>query len=218
MSNQFDDGFFDFFDRYTVPVAPGGAGGDPARDDFQLGWDGVWGIMGQDFDGDGFNVRQSVTIPGINITGFTDLSVTAALGALDDEPNFNNYENSIFGQADGYDIFATIDAGPRTLLASWRGSDASAPGGSAGNGDLYLDTDGDGVGNFDPATLLTRVLTDYTFAIAGTGNSLTIEIEVESSSSFEMVAFDNVRVNGVPEPSTLALLALGVLPLLRRRS
>lgn len=199
MSNQFDDGFFDFFDRYSVPDNV-----NAARDDFQVGWDGSFGIMGQDFDGDGFAITQSVTIGNIDITGLTALNMTIAVGALDDEPNFNNYEAA---DGDGMMIFATIDAGSDVLIGRF-----SPPASGAGN--LYLDTDFDGVGD---GVSLTRALTDFSFAISGTGSSLSLRIEMTSTSSFEMFAIDNVRLDAVPAPAALALLGLAGLAGTRRR-
>ena len=84
----------------------------------------------------------------------------------------------------------------------------------SGISDLYLDTDGDGIGD---GANLTATLTDFSFGIAGVGNSLDLEIQMTSTSSFEPLAIDWVRVNGIPEPATMALLVLGGLMLRRRR-
>ncbi len=200
MSNQFDDGFFDFFDRYAVPDNT-----NAARDDFQVGWDGQFGIMGQDHDGDGFAPTQSVTIGNIDITGLTDLSMTMSAGALDSEAaGFNNFEAA---DGDGLSIFASIDAGPDVMIGRF-----SPP--ASGAGDLYLDTDMDGIGD---GARLTVALADFSFAIAGTGSSLSLRIEMTSTSSFEPIAIDNVRVFGVPTPGALALLGIAGMATTRRR-
>jgi len=207
MSNQFDDAGFDFFDRYAVPD-----NANPARDDFQNGWDGAWGILGQDHDGDGFAPTQSVSIPGVNVGGFTGLSVTMSLGALASEAaGFDNYEAA---DGDGIEIFATVDAGVRTLVGKFSPPAVGGGRGTANAGDLYVDSDFDGVGD---GTRLTPDLADFTFGIADVGNALTIEIELTSTSSFEPLALDNVRVSGVPEPGMIALLIVGGLFATRRR-
>ena len=197
MSNQFDDGGFDFFDRYAVPDNSNGA-----RDDFQIGWDGAFGIIGQDHDGDGFAPTQTVTISGIDISGLTGISVIGSFGALNSEPNFNNYE-----VGDGFRIYANIDNAGRFLIGEF------APNATGGS-DLYLDTNGDGIGN-GPG--LTVDLADFGFAVAGGGSLLDIEIEMTSTSSFEPLALDNIRVDAVPTPGTLALLGLSGLVATRRR-
>ncbi len=200
MSNQFDDGFFDFFDRYAVPD-----NSNAARDDFQLGWDGGFGIMGQDFDGDGFAPTQSVTISNIDISGLTDLSMTMSAGALDSEAaGFNNYE---IADGDGMIIFASIDAGPEIMIGRF-----SPP--ASGAGDLYLDDNMDGFGD---DIRLTTALADFSFAIAGGGSTLSLRIEMTSTSSFEPLAIDNIRVYGVPTPGALALLGIAGMATTRRR-
>ena len=184
LSATFDDGGFDYFDRYAVPD-----NGNAARDDFQVGWDGNFGIQGQDHDGDGNAATQTITISDIDIFGGQELFTTIALGALSSEPDFQNYEAA---SGDGIQIFAKIDDGDRTLIGAFAPSDDA--------GDLLLDTDLDGVGD---GTVLNTDLQDFSFAIEGTGDSLTLEIELTSTDSFEPLAVDNVRVGsgGIPEGS-----------------
>lgn len=173
LSSAFDDGSFDFFNRYAVPDNNNGA-----RDDFQNGWDQGYGIMGQDHDGDGANATQIITIPNIDISGSSSVAVTGAFGALNSE-SFNNYE-----PGDGIKIYATVDNGIRTLIGAFA-SLASAS-------DLYEDTDLDGIGD---GSNLTTTLTDYTFEVGMTGDSLDIEIEMSSNNSFEPLAVDHIRVS-----------------------
>ena len=199
LSAEFDDGFFDYFGRYMVPDNMNGA-----RDDFQLGWDGNFGIHGQDHDGDnGNSATQSIMINGIDISGEPQLALTVALGALNSEPAFNNYEAA---DGDGIRIFASIDSGAFDLIGEF------APN-ATGEGDLYRDTGGNGIGN---GARLTTELQDFSFLIAGTGSTLDIRIDLTSTGGFEPLAVDNVRI--VPEPtSSLLLAAVGIGGLLRRR-
>ena len=208
LSAQFDDGGFDFFDRYLVPETE-----NAARDDFQNGWDGEYGIIGQDHDGDGESPTQSISLNPISITGQTDIAVTVAAGALSSEnadPAFENYE---VANGDGIKIYATIDGGSRDLIGAF----APPVMGSQGTpeaGDLYEDTDLDGFGD---GVVLTADLSDHTFPVAGTGDLLVVELELTSTSSFEPIAVDNVRVSAVPEPSSIVLVLIGCVTLLRFR-
>ena len=180
LSNPFDDGSFDYFDRYAVPNDS-----NAARDDFQAGWDGNFGIQGQDHDGEGGTATRTITINDINITGGDNVVATLALGALASEPNFFNYEAS---DNDGIEIFATVDGGDRALIGSFAPSQANDA------GDLLLDTDLDGVGD---GARLNADLQDFSFAIPETGDSLDLDIELTSTDSFEPLAVDNVRVEEV---------------------
>ena len=128
LSGPFDAGF-DFFGRFPAPDNSNGA-----RDDFQTGFDGAFAIFGQDHDGASPAATQTITIPNIDISTLDLPSLTVSLGALNNAPNFLNYEAA---DGDGIQIFATVDEGPRTLIAEF-----APPEG--GPGDLSLDTDGDG--------------------------------------------------------------------------
>ncbi|MEO1090948.1 MAG: DUF3616 domain-containing protein [Pseudomonadota bacterium] len=172
----FDDGGFDFFGRYPVPDDTNGA-----RDDFQFGWDGAFGIIGQDHDGTGGPATRIVRIEGVNTANVDDLLLTVGLGALASEPAFENYEAA---DGDGIAIYAAFDDGGRELVARF-----APPAG--GTGDLREDTDGDGIGD---GARLTTTLTDFSWVVDATGNGLDLEIELTSTGSFEPLAVDHVRI------------------------
>ncbi len=211
LTTAFDDDSFDFFDRYSVPDVDNGA-----RDDFENGWDGLFGIISQDNDGEGGSATVSIDINGIEISGAADLSTVISLAALASEgAGFDNYENA---DGDGIVILASIDGGAAQQIAVFA-PPAQGPNSDPGesSGDLSLDTNGDGFGD---GARLTADLTDFTFNIAGTGNSLDLSIQLTSTGSFEPLAVDNVRVvesAAVPEPSALALLLAGSTAMLGRR-
>lgn len=190
LSNQFDDAAFDFFGRYQVPT-----GGSSGREQFQLGWDGQYGILGQDHSGDGQDATQTVSIPGVLIDGRSNLVVKIAIAARAGEVNgFDNFEGA---ENDGIEIYVTIDGGARVLIGSFAPPAMSVNGGT-NVGDLYLDSDLNQIGE---GPRLTSVLSDFVFAVPGTGMSLDVEIEMTSAGSFEIAALDNVRVETV-EPAT----------------
>ena len=177
LSSDFDEGF-DFFDRFPAPDDS-----NAARDDFQTGFDGAFAIFGQDHDGGEGAATRTITIPNIDIGALDLPSLTVSLGALDSAPNFLNYEAA---DGDGIRIFATVDGGARTLIAEF-----APPAGGAG--DLSLDTDGDGVG--DGIIGLGTDLAAFGFALNQTGESLTIEIDLTSTGSFEPLVVDNVIID-----------------------
>jgi hypothetical protein len=176
LSASFDDGQFDFFGRYAVPDTA-----NSARDDFAAGWDGAFGIIGQDHDGDGQAATQVITVANIDISGYADPAVALLLGALDDEPAFQNYEAAA---GDGIEIYATIDGGARFLIGAFAPNDDA--------GDLRQDTDLDGIGD---GAVLTTVLEEFVFDLPTTGNLLTVEIELTSTDSFEALAVDRLAVD-----------------------
>ncbi|KAF0094417.1 MAG: hypothetical protein E1N59_1948 [Puniceicoccaceae bacterium 5H] len=202
LSNTFDDGTGDFFDRYEVPDLT-----NLYRSDFQNGWDGNYGIMGQDFNGEGYDATQVVAISNIDTSLFQDLTVSFSVGAISDS-EFPTYEPE---DGDSIELYATFDSGPRYLVAAFRTN------GSAG--DLYNDTDLDGVGD---GAGLTESLAEFIFPLNNTGNLLTLEFEMTSTDSFETLALDDVVLEGVavPESSTAALAAAaaaGLLVMSRRK-
>ena len=194
LATPFDAGF-DYFDRYGSPDLS-----NAARDDFREGFDGGFAIHSQDNDGGGGSAVGTITIPGIDISGQSGLVVAIGLGALNSEPSFQNYENA---DNDGVRVYATIDAGGRTLIGAFL-----PPAGGAG--DLYRDTDNDNVGD---GVNLTTTITDQFFDLTGTGSSLTLEIELTTTGSFEPIVVDNVRVQAGIAPSPfLGSVEVGALP------
>ena len=192
--NAFDDGSFDYFGRFAVPGMGGG------REPF-TNFNGSFGVFGQDIDGDGGPRTGIITIPNLDISDQSGVAVTVSLGALNSEEaatnDFNNFEAA---DGDGIEIYATVDGGVRRLIGKFSPPalgagtcNGGATCNAVGAGDLYEDEDFDGVGE---GTRLTTALSDFQFNLGAEGDSLTIEIEVTSTGSFEPIAVDDIRVTG----------------------
>jgi hypothetical protein len=175
LTTPFDDGSFDFFDRYAVPDL-----GNITRDDFS-GFEGNFAILGQDHDGDGGPGTVSIEISDIDISGQTDLTLTGLFGALDAEPSYHNYEVS---QGDGIEVLVAVDGGPPSTIGAFRTN-------ATGSGDLYLDSNLDGIGD---DTRLTTSLAEFAFPFSVSGTLLDVMIELTSTANYEPLAVDFVRI------------------------
>ncbi len=173
-----DDGGFHYFNRYALPDTT-----NAARDDFQTGFDGDYGILGQDPSGAGGSSTVTITLPNIDISGKENLTVSGLFAALDSEPQFNNYEAA---DGDGIEVFATIDNGAPVLIGAF------SPSGTASS--LRLDTDLDGTGD---GAVLTTDFADFTFPIAGSGSILDLTVAMTSTNSFEPFGVDHLRVDAI---------------------
>ena len=83
---------------------------------------------------------------------------------------------------------------------------------------LYYDNPTNVIGTFDTGGLNTS-WTEYTPSIAATAGSVggTLGVLVENNTTTGFLNFDEISIDVVPEPSSLALLGLGGLMMARRR-
>ncbi len=135
-----------------------------------------------------------------DITGATGLSFSVDVAAM--------------GDAEVADMFSwsySIDGGAFQVLLATTTDEAI--------NQAYTMDSGTPVTLDDPLKIngikLSDVYQNFSAAIAGTGNSLTIRFTAVSDGGTEGFGFDNMRI--VPEPASLALLAIGGLLTLRRR-
>jgi hypothetical protein len=159
------------------------------------------GISGPDFGG--FNVNETDVVFTAQIDGGAvqtvfDLNVFEVDPATG--PPFLTRLMDIGTQSGGGNLLeATGDNAVSKILAD--------TGAAAGN--LYLDKtppSGAGAGELD--TFMT--------ALNGTGSELVLTLN--ANMPFEGMVFDNIRIEGVPEPTSMTLLGLaGALLLMRRR-
>jgi hypothetical protein len=124
---------------------------------------------------------------------------TVSLGALNSEPNFQNFEAADGDGIEVYFIDGSLAPVPPLLIGAFKPP-------ASGAGDLYQDTNLDGVGD---GAQLTTSLQDYSFSVPATFPLYALRIELTSTSSFESLAVDNIRIDAIPEPGAISLLAIG---------
>lgn len=136
----------------------------------------------QDIDGcAGVGVPESIEWSGINIAGCSSLSFSIDL-AEDDDGSNDDWDNSDYVR-----IFYSIDGGAEQNLI-WIHND-----GSTFNSAPFIDTDFNGVGD---GAEITDAFTTFTQAIAGTGTTIDIRIEISLNAADEDIAFDNLELTG----------------------
>lgn len=191
----------DYYDRFLVPDTV-----NVGRSPFATGWDGRWGIFASDLNSIGGLATRRILLQrdsnhGINIAGISEpIQLTISLGA-----SAGNFFDTAHG--DGIKIYTKIDSNVTELIARF------SPAIASGSAPLGLDADNDGFGE---GVQLGTALTDFTFDVPGFGNELLVFIDLTSTDNNEIIALDNVRI-AVPEPTSLAAIAVAGLLLARRR-
>ncbi len=143
--------------------------------------DGSFYWAAADIDGQGATLPVSLTISGINISGYSNLQFSG-LFAEDDDGN-----NQDWDEPDYVHIFYSIDGGSEQNLL-WIEND-----GSTFNSAPFVDTDFDGTGD---GTEITSTFAQLSAAIMGTGSLLDIRIEFFLDSGDEDFAVDNFMITG----------------------
>ncbi|MGD8454286.1 MAG: PEP-CTERM sorting domain-containing protein [Phycisphaerae bacterium] len=147
-----------------------------------------------------------------DITGAADLSV---------DIDFAVHGVFLTNGHNNYTFTWSIDAGnggTGTLFATTFDSDVTSWTYTYEDGSTYTyDVDN----ALDPilinGTHLDNTYQTLSAPIAGTGSTLTVALDVASNGGNETIfSFDNLVVNGVPEPASVSLLVLGALAMMRR--
>ncbi|MEM7390834.1 MAG: DUF2341 domain-containing protein, partial [Verrucomicrobiota bacterium] len=180
----------DYFYRLN---SVGFTGSDPDYSPFPDNPDGDFYIVAEDTDADtpaGSNGLMSITLPAVNVAGYTNVMVAVALAE-----SLGNIEADDFvelqAKINGTGIFQRV--------MSWR-----RPGSSGGI--IQEDTDNDGVGDGTAIPANNNFL-DFTYSISG-GPLTTVQVRVLvlMDGPGEEVAVDNIRVIGDLDAPVLNVL------------
>ena len=122
-----------------------------------------------------------MTFSNINISGLSNLDFSIFI-AEDDNGSLENWDASDFVH-----ITYSIDGGPIQNLI-WIEND-----GSPTNSAPFVDSDFDGVGD---GAEITPTFTQFVASLVGTGNLLSLTIEMDLNDGGTDIAFDNVQLVG----------------------
>ncbi len=128
----------------------------------------------------------TLTIPDIDISSVTSGLEFRARFAEDDATASGQPSND-WDSSDEVNVYATVSGGTRTLILSIQAS------GDQANTAPSIDTDFDGVGD---GTEITDTFQELAAAIAGTGSTLTIEVEFNLNGNNEDIAIDDIQIFG----------------------
>ncbi len=150
------------------------------------------------------NPPADLTMNAVNVAGKTNLSVTVALADASGLP-----KNTIprWEPDDFVRVQYNLDGAGWVTIGQFVGDDPGT-GGAAGR--LRRDANLDGISNVNvepTSPTLTQALTDYSFAIPGSGTSLQVRVEIDDDGFSEEFGFDNIRVYGAAAASAAPVLA-----------
>ena len=169
---------------------------------------------------DNSNTEQTIVFNDLNIAGFTGLMVSGLFGAGNQSPPTPTPPggNPTFSYDAGEYIrvsYEIDDSGTETDVLCFRYEYH----GDGGNEPLGLDADCDGTAdNTDGTDRLNTTLAAYSAIIPETGNFLTVRIRVRADGPGEEMAFDDIKVAGLPpenpqpdnHPATFTATATGL--------
>lgn len=160
-----------------------------------------WAAEDTDDNGGNGNDEQTLTISGIDISLYTNVTVTASFAA----GNTNGVGASAYDATDFIQLNYDLDSGGEANGVHFRYVDN----GDAFNEPIGLDANFDGTADSPSLNLLDLTFTDYTFSVAD-GSNLDLVMRVFMDSASEEIAFDNIRVEGdlvaIPEPSSIMIV------------
>ncbi len=180
-TQEFTDGTADFFTRTD--------GSDITGTYEVTGADGSFFFGAQDLDGEGADPEQTLTISGIDISGFTNLSFSGLFAEDDSSDGNEDWDNG----GSGDDNFALVEyqidgGGFQTLIAI----ESLAAQGDF-NGAPAVDTNADGTGDTPEITDTFQTLTA---TIAETGAALDLRLTLNLEDGDEDLAVDLLEISG----------------------
>ncbi|NOX17710.1 MAG: lamin tail domain-containing protein [Chlorobi bacterium] len=170
----------DYFQRITIT-----GNGKDEIDSGVSGGAGTYMYAGEDIDG-AAPTPKVITIKDISISGYSDITVTVAVGSGEQ----NKYDSG-----DYIEIYVKIDGGAETLIGAFYGYDHTN--GDVTNGRMYEDENLDGSTSDDSNNMLSKTLADYTYSVTGVTSTVQVIIKLTTNSGDEVLMVDNVRINGV---------------------
>ncbi|MEM1392437.1 MAG: calcium-binding protein [Cyanobacteria bacterium P01_H01_bin.150] len=144
-------------------------------------------LTGQDLDGEGASLPRTLTWSNIDIKWLTDLKFSGDFASFFDSPGDIDDDDFI-------KISYSIDGGQQQNLLWFSGTDFSS--GSL-NGVFAEDTNFDGVGD---STVLGDEAQSFSKAIAETGSTLDLTLEISLDEENEDFALDNFLITGITAP------------------
>lgn len=169
----FSDGADDYFDLINDGVNPTGV---PAY----TGADGNQFWAGEDIDeveNPNSPNPSSVTISGVNISGYSNVTVSGLFASL---------TAAVYDITESFRILARVDGGSFVPIGAFESTGTN----TFLSQDANLDGTGDGLVFLGPA------FQNFTFSVPSTGTTLDVRIEILSSAANEAMAFDNIIVRG----------------------
>lgn len=206
---EFSDGSFDYFTRTKVGDGTEGGTSD-------LTGNSTFFFAASDIDGEGADSFQTLTFSGIDVSGFTELTLSMDVAESDggtnpawDEPDIVHASFIVDG------VVATSFA---TGYAIWFDSNPVGDTNST-NQPVFTNYDFDADGGDSPedveiTTAFSTISRELGFSGAST---VDLVISFDLTSGSEDFAIDNILLTGVPEPTSLALIGLGGLAMFGRR-
>jgi hypothetical protein len=142
----------------------------------------------------------------LNSTGFSNLKVHLYLGQVASKFDLNDrieIQYAFAGDGGG----SNLTAGTYTTIGRFIGDTADV----FIDGPMKLDSDLDGTVNGDGddagSPTLTNTMSEFSFDIPVTGNTLSVQVRIQQNGGTEELAFDHIRVTGdfvIGSPPTLA--------------
>jgi len=164
------------------------------------GFNGSWIWRGEDVEDSAGGADNPalgfINWTGIDITGSTGLEVSGLFGSGGAGPTF------AFEIGDFVTLSYSIDGGAFVSALSFIGSGVATQG-------LIWDENNNGVIDGGETTQITTAMANFTFAIAGTGTTLALQLETNVGVS-EEIAFDDIQVNDDAAAANMAPVASAI--------